>query len=61
MSVGRICPRTVVSAVPNEAALDVARRMEEFDVGTVELLAEETTNLGRLLRSEAPAIASRST
>jgi CBS domain-containing protein len=34
MSVGRICTRIVVTASPDEPIAEVARRMEEYDVGT---------------------------
>jgi len=35
MSVGRICTRVVATAVAEESVWDVARRMEEHNVGTV--------------------------
>jgi CBS domain-containing protein len=35
MSVGRICTRVVATASPEESVLDVARRMEEYNVGTL--------------------------
>jgi signal-transduction protein with cAMP-binding, CBS, and nucleotidyltransferase domain len=35
MSVGRICTRTVATASSGESVMDVARRMAEYNVGTV--------------------------
>jgi len=35
MSAGRICSRVLVTAAPAETVFAVARRMAEFDVGTV--------------------------
>lgn len=46
MSAGRICTRTVVTAAAGETVLEVARRMEEFDVGTVVVVNEETEPVG---------------
>jgi len=35
MSVGRICTRTVATASSGESVMEVARRMAEYNVGTV--------------------------
>jgi CBS domain-containing protein len=35
MSAGRICSRVLVTAAPGESVLAAARRMAEYDVGTV--------------------------
>jgi CBS domain-containing protein len=46
MSVGRICTRIVVTATSKESVLEVARRMEEYDVGTAVVVDESKMPLG---------------
>ncbi len=43
MSVGRICTRTVATASPSETVAEVARRMAEYNVGTVAVVNESRT------------------
>ncbi len=43
MSVGRICTRTVASATANETVAEVARRMAEYNVGTVAVVDDART------------------
>jgi CBS domain-containing protein len=40
MSVGRICTRVVATATSDESIMTVARRMAEYDVGTVVVVNE---------------------
>jgi CBS domain-containing protein len=35
MSVGKICVRTVVTARPEESVVDAAKRMQQYNVGTL--------------------------
>lgn len=46
MSVGRIASRIVVTATPTESVLDVARRMEENNVGCVVVVNDLRMPLG---------------
>ena len=46
MSVGKICTRTVATAVPSETVLEVARRMGEFNVGTLVVVEEGPLPVG---------------
>lgn len=41
MSAGRICSRTVVTAAPEEAVGVVARRMAEYDVGSLVVVSSD--------------------
>ena len=43
MSVGRICTRTVATASPNETVAEVARRMAEYNVGTLAVVDDSGT------------------
>lgn len=40
MNAGQLCSRTVVSAAPDESIRTVARRMLEYDVGTIVILED---------------------
>jgi CBS domain-containing protein len=46
MSIGRICTRTVVTAVPEETILDVARRFKEYNVGTAVVVVDNNRPVG---------------
>ncbi len=46
MSVGRIGTRVVATASPAESVLDVARRMDENNVGSVVVVDEDTKPVG---------------
>jgi CBS domain-containing protein len=46
MSVGRICTRVVVTALPDETVAEAARRMAEHDVGTLAVLEDDKRPLG---------------
>lgn len=41
MSAGRICSRVIATASPTETVQTVARRMAEYDVGTLVILATD--------------------
>jgi CBS domain-containing protein len=45
MSVGRICTRVVVTATSQEPVAGIARRMEEYDVGTAVVVDESKVPL----------------
>lgn len=46
MSVGRIATRVVATASPRESVLDIARRMEEHNVGSVVIVDEASKPVG---------------
>ena len=46
MSVGRVCTRVVATAAPSETVLAVARRMEEYNVGTLPVIKPSGTVVG---------------
>ncbi len=46
MSVGKICTRVVATASPDETVLEVARRMDEFNVGTVPVVNASNEPVG---------------
>ena len=41
MTAGRLCSRILATASPDESVLSAARRMAEYDVGTLVVLAED--------------------
>jgi CBS domain-containing protein len=44
MSAGRICSRTVMTATPEEPVRVAARRMAEFEVGTLVIVSADDTH-----------------
>ena len=67
MSVGKICTRTVATASANESVLTAARRMAEYNVGTVVVVDEVSQPIGFVtdrdvvLRCVAPGLGAAET